>query len=137
MTGNENLDLLKFGASNLELLLSTMILFDLHPSKVFSAALLRYNSHTTEFTHLKLYNSVFFKVVTELYKHHHNPISLCFISLKETPDPLVLTPSPLHLQLKATTNLLSVPSKVIYSKTVSRIYYDLPCFDFYKTKGSQ
>lgn len=46
-------------------------------------ALLRYNSHTIEFTHLHVYNSMGF-LGAELYNHHNNQVQNLLFPQKET-----------------------------------------------------
>lgn len=33
-----------------------------------------YNSHSIQFTHLKVYNSVLFSIFTDVCRHHHSPL---------------------------------------------------------------
>lgn len=57
----------------------------------FQIALLRYTSHTVQFTQFKVYNSVALNVFTEFYIHH--VINFRTFSLtKEILCPLIITP---------------------------------------------
>lgn len=71
-------------------------------------AFLRENSHAIKVT-LKVFNSVLFHIVTELYSHHNYLISEHVLTRKRNPRP-INSHSPLLpvAPLPATTNLLSV-----------------------------
>ena len=80
----------------------------------FLTALLRYNSHTIQFSPLMCtIHTVFilsvFSIFTELCNHHHNLIQDTCIPLEEKPV-LISRPSPFPLpQPLATTNPFLVP----------------------------
>ena len=40
----------------------------------FFLKVLIYNSHSIQFTHLKVYSSVLFSIFTDVCRHHHSPL---------------------------------------------------------------
>ena len=58
----------------------------------FQIALLRYNSHTVQFTQFKVYNSVALNVFRELYIHHMINFRTFSLTQKEILCPLIITP---------------------------------------------
>lgn len=71
--------------------------------------ILRYSSHTIQFTHLKLYSMMAFSIFTELYNHHHNRFQNIFVTSKRNPaSPRLLTPKSPIFTSQPTTILFSV-----------------------------
>lgn len=86
-------------------------------------ALWRYNLENFKFSHLKVYDSMYFNILTEFCNHHYI-FQIVFIALKRNVVPLSSYPP----QSRATTNLLSVSLYLLASQLFhfpfarSRIY---------------
>ena len=71
---------------------------------IFRTPLLRHDSHTTQFTHLRVYNSVMFSIFTELHNNHYSKRRNVFSTSQKKGH----TSSPHLTQSQGTINLPSV-----------------------------